>query len=66
MSRFRPIDRETDYLLPASVQDWLPESHLARYVVDVVEGLENAPRALNRLFDGSNHGKLIVKVTEEE
>jgi transposase len=40
MSRFRPIDRETDYLLPPSVQDWLPESHLARYVVDVVEGLD--------------------------
>jgi transposase len=27
-----------DYLLPPSVQEWLPESHLARYVVDVVEG----------------------------
>jgi len=40
MSRFRPIDREIDYLLPPSVQDWLPESHLARYVVDVVEGLD--------------------------
>ncbi|MEO8779702.1 MAG: hypothetical protein ABI389_13650, partial [Rhodanobacter sp.] len=32
--------RETDYLLPPSVQDWLPKSHLARYVVDVVEGLD--------------------------
>ena len=40
MSRFRTIDRETDYLLPPSIQDWLPESHLARYVVDVVEGLD--------------------------
>lgn len=40
MTRFRPIDRETDYLLPPSVQDWLPQSHLARYVVDVVEGLD--------------------------
>jgi transposase len=40
MSRFRPIDRNTDYLLPPSVQDWLPESHLARYVVEVVEGLD--------------------------
>lgn len=40
MSRFRPIDRATEYLLLPSVQDWLPQSHLARYVVDVVEGLE--------------------------
>jgi len=40
MSRFRPLDRDTDYLLPPSVQDWLPESHLARYVVDVVDTLD--------------------------
>lgn len=37
---FQPIDRETDYLLPPSVQEWLPKAHLARYVVDVVEGLD--------------------------
>ena len=40
MSHFRLIDRDTDYLLPPSVQDWLPASHLARYVVDVVESLD--------------------------
>jgi len=40
MSHFRPIDRDIDYLLPPSVQDWLPEGHLARYVVEVVEGLD--------------------------
>ncbi len=37
---FHAIDRETDYLLPPSVQEWLPDSRLARYVVDVVEGLD--------------------------
>ena len=37
---FHPIDRDTGYLLPPSVQEWLPEAHLARYVVDVVEGLD--------------------------
>lgn len=40
MSRFRPIDRDTDWLLPPSVQDWLPEAHLARYVATVVENLD--------------------------
>ena len=50
MSRFRPIDRDTDYLLPPSVQDWLPESHLARYVVDVVVGLDLS--ALERAYAG--------------
>ena len=47
---FHPIDRDTDYLLPPSVQDWLPESHLARYVVDVVEGLDLS--ALVRAYAG--------------
>lgn len=43
MSRFRPINREIDFLLPPSVQDWLAEGHLARYVVEeVVEGLDSA------------------------
>ena len=40
MSRFHPIDRDTDFLLPPSVQEWLPEAHLARYVAAVVENLD--------------------------
>lgn len=47
---FHPIDRDTDYLLPPSVQEWLPEAHLARYVVDVVEGLDLS--ALERAYAG--------------
>ena len=47
---FQPIDRDTDYLLPPSVQDWLPKAHLARYVVDVVEGLDLL--ALERAYAG--------------
>ncbi len=35
---FKPISRNTDYLLPPSVREWLPQSHWARYEVDVVEG----------------------------
>ena len=38
--RFRAVDRETLYLLPPSVQDWLPEDHLARFVVEVVSKLD--------------------------
>ena len=38
--RFRPIDRETPFLFPPSVQKWLPENHLARFVVEVVRELD--------------------------
>lgn len=40
MSHFRPIDRKTSYLLPPSVEEWLPEDHLARFIVEVVDGLD--------------------------
>jgi NADPH-dependent curcumin reductase CurA len=43
---------------------WLAEGKI-QYRVDVVDGLENAPRAINKLFNGSNKGKLIIKVSEE-
>lgn len=35
---FHAIDRDTNYLLPPLVQEWLPEVHLARYVGEVMEG----------------------------
>ena len=40
MVNFRPIDRATPYLLPPSVDDWLPKDHLARFVVDIVDQLD--------------------------
>src|SRR5471032_899469 len=40
MSRFVPVDRQTGYLLPPSVEDWLPEDHLARFVVEVIAQLD--------------------------
>ncbi len=36
-----------------------------KYRVDVSEGLESAPAAIRRLFDGSNAGKLLVRVSAE-
>src|SRR3954462_9408307 len=40
MSNFRPIDRDTGFLMPPSVDEWLPEKHLARFVVEVIAGLD--------------------------
>ena len=38
--RFRSCDLNQAYLLPPSLQDWLPEGHLARFVAEVVEALD--------------------------
>lgn len=51
MSNFRPIDRDTGFLLPPSVDEWLPEKHLARFVVDVIDGLDL--RAMSGSYRGS-------------
>jgi len=40
MSRFVQVDRDTAYLLPPSVQEWLPEDHLARFIVKTVEQVD--------------------------
>ncbi len=36
----RPAAEDTGFLMPPSLDEWLPQRHLARYVVDVVEGLD--------------------------
>ena len=40
MSNFIVTDRKTGYLLPPSVDDWLNEDHLARFIVEVVDQLD--------------------------
>jgi transposase len=40
MSNFRQVDRQTGYLLPPSIDEWLPGRHLARFVVEVIERLD--------------------------
>jgi len=64
MSNFRPIDRQTAFLLPPSVEDWLPERHLARFVVEVIEGLDVS--AMSGAYRGSGsasyHPRLLLAV----
>src|SRR3981189_1599629 len=51
MSNFRQIDRETGFLLPPSVDEWLPERHLARFIVEVIAGLDL--RSMSGSYRGS-------------
>lgn len=51
MSNFRPINRDTGFLLPPSVDEWLPQRHLARFVVEVVDRLDLSE--LEKAYRGS-------------
>ena len=64
MSNFRTIDRQTGFLLPPSVDEWLPEKHLARVVVEVVDGLDL--RTMSGRYRGSGsasyHPRLLLGI----
>jgi NADPH-dependent curcumin reductase CurA len=52
---------------PAFLKDcgqWLREGRL-KYREDIVDGLEHAPSALLKLFDGTNFGKLLIRVSTD-
>jgi len=62
MSHFRPINRDTNFLMPPSVDEWLPQRHLARFVVEVIDGLDL--RAMSGSYRGSGeasyHPRLLL------
>jgi transposase len=37
---YLPYEPRQQQLLPAALQDWLPEGHLAYYISDVIHGLD--------------------------
>ena len=45
----------------ADLASWASEGEIKNQV-DVVDGLENAPNALRRLFTGENLGKQLVRL----
>ncbi|WP_413173417.1 NADP-dependent oxidoreductase [Anabaena azotica] len=46
------------------IGQWLKEGKI-KYTQEIVEGLENAPKAILKLFDSTKMGKLIIKISEE-
>ena len=64
MARFKPIQRDTDYLFPPSMSDWLPEHHLSRFVVDIVEQLDLKPMEQAYGTSGSDafHPSLLLSI----
>src|SRR5487761_1192104 len=64
MANFRPTDRLTGFLLPPSVDEWLPQRYLARFVVEVIDGLDLS--AMSKSYRGagsaSYHPALLLGV----
>ncbi len=56
------LDRYSESL--EALSKWMAEGKI-QYKVDIVDGIENAPSAVNKLFTGENTGKLVIKVSDE-
>jgi transposase len=59
---FVPVDRETPDWFAASVQEYLPEDHLARFVVEIVDQLDLSPLVSAYAGSGSRlyHPAMLV------
>lgn len=51
-ARFQNIDRETPMLLPASIQEWVPDNDLAHFVIDAVASLNLDHYSINHRGTG--------------
>ena len=51
MITFKANNRNQPFLMPPSIQEWLPQRHLARFIVDIVEILD-----LNDIYKEYNKG----------
>jgi transposase len=64
MSNFQMIDRQTGFPLPPSGDEWLPEKHLARFVVEGIDGLDL--RAMSGSYRGSGsasyHPRMLLGI----
>jgi transposase len=49
---FIACDREQELLLPPSLREWLPEDHLAWFVLDAVEAIDLKPFLVGYRLDG--------------
>jgi hypothetical protein len=52
---FLRCDRDQELLLPPNVRDWLPEGHLASFVLDTVDALDLD--GFYRAYRADGHGR---------
>jgi transposase len=64
MSHLRTCDRATPYLLPPSLDEWLPQDHLARFVVEIVDQLDlsSMTRAYRGRGSAAYHPSMLLSL----
>jgi hypothetical protein len=63
---FIACDREQPFLLPPDVRDWLPEDHLAWFVIDTVGLMETSQFHAAYREDGHGRARTVGVRREEQ
>ncbi len=63
MNKYISYDRDQAYLLPPSIKDWLPQNHLARFIVDIIDQLDIS--SIDKQYSGRSgkqayHPKILL------
>ena len=54
MENLVQVDRQTPFLMPQDLKDWLPENHIVHFIIDAVEAVSaNVSFHLNKRGSGS-------------
>ena len=64
MAKFKPYQAGQIHLLPPSLEEYVPEGHLARVIYEVVEGLETGAieEKYSELGQNTYHPKILLKL----
>ncbi len=64
MAKFKPYRKDQLHLLPYSLEDFVPEGHLARLIYEVVEGLDTSAMEdrYSELGQNTYHPKILLKL----
>lgn len=64
MAKFKSYRKDQFYLLPPSLEDYIPEGHMARLVYEIVEGLDTTAieDKYSELGQNTYHPKILIKL----
>jgi len=64
MAKFKPYQKDQLHFLPSSLEEYVPEGHLARLVYEVVEGIDTSKieKKYSKLGQNTYHPRILLKL----
>ena len=64
MAKFKPYQKDQLHFLPSSLEEYVPEEHLARLIYEVVEGIDTSKieKKYSKLGQNTYHPRILLKL----